>query len=92
MREISAVIFQGKPRCGAFFNEEMWLEVFLVADGWDSSHIVYKGSAWQFSVCNNCEVSRTIHRFQTGTGCGKASIAKGDPLAVSSLEKISFHA
>ena len=24
MREISAVIFQGKPRCGAFFNEETW--------------------------------------------------------------------
>ena len=46
MREISAVIFQGKPRCGAFFNEETWHMVFFFlreAVTFEEGHVVAAG-------------------------------------------------
>ena len=43
MREISAVIFQGKPRCGAFFNEETWhMDFFFLPEAvtFEEGHVV----------------------------------------------------
>ena len=46
MREISAVIFQGKPRCGAFFNEETWhMDFFFLPEAvtFEEGHVVAAG-------------------------------------------------
>ena len=40
MREISAVIFQGKPRCGAFFNEETWHMDFFLARSYAAGRLL----------------------------------------------------